>query len=52
MGRQGDYSHREKKKAKKDARKVPSVSIITPPTEVEVIKKGKQRDGRRPDEEG
>jgi hypothetical protein len=51
MGRQGDYSHREKKKAKKDTRKTPSVSIITPPVEVEVIRKGKQREGRRPEEE-
>jgi|GEM_PF-984268 len=52
MGRQGDYSHREKKKARKDARKAPpSVSIVTPPVEVQVIKKGKRREGRRPDEE-
>jgi hypothetical protein len=51
MGRQGDYSHREKKKSKKDTRKMPSVSIITPPVEVEVIRKGKQREGRQPEEE-
>jgi hypothetical protein len=51
MGRQGDYSHREKKKIKKGARKMPSVSIITPPVDVEVIKKGKMREGRQPDEE-
>jgi hypothetical protein len=51
MGRQGDYSQREKRKQKKDARKMPSVSIVTPPLEVEVIKKGKQRQGRRPEEE-
>jgi hypothetical protein len=51
MGRQGDYAHREKKKSKKDARKTPSVSIITPPVEVDVIKKGKMREGRRPGEE-
>jgi hypothetical protein len=51
MGRQGDYSHREKKKSKKDARKAPSVSIINPPVEVEVIRKGKQREGRHPEEE-
>jgi hypothetical protein len=51
MGRQGNYSHREKKKTRKEPRKAPSVSIVTPPVEVEVIKKGKQREGRRPDEE-
>lgn len=51
MSRQGDYAHREKKKTKKGARKTPSVSIITPPDEVEVIKKGKMREGRRSDEE-
>jgi hypothetical protein len=51
MGRQGDYSHREKKKSKKDARKIAPVSIIAPPVEVEVLKKGKQREGRRTDEE-
>jgi hypothetical protein len=51
MGRQGDYSHREKKKTKKDARKTPTVSIIIPPVDVEVIRKGKQREGRRPEEE-
>jgi hypothetical protein len=51
MGRQGDYSHREKKKAGKDVRKITPVTIIAPPVEVEVIKKGKRREGRRPDEE-
>ena len=52
MGRQGDYAHREKKKkAKRGDRKTPSVSIITPPVEVDVIKKGKMREGRRLDEE-
>ena len=51
MGRQGDYTHREKKKGKKDIKKIPPVTIIAPPVEVEVIKKGKLRDGRRSDEE-
>jgi hypothetical protein len=51
MSRQGDYAHREKKKAKKGTRKTPSVSIITPPVDVQVIKKGKMREGRRLDEE-
>ncbi len=51
MGRQGNYAHHEKKKSKKVARKTPPVSIITPPIDVEVIKKGKMREGRRSDEE-
>jgi hypothetical protein len=51
MGRQGDYSKREKKKGRKDIKKLPSVNIIVPPVEVQVIRKGKQRDGRRSDEE-
>jgi hypothetical protein len=51
MGRQGDYSHREKRKTKKEAKKLPPLTITTPPVEVEVIRKGKMREGRRPDEE-
>jgi hypothetical protein len=51
MGRQGDYSKREKKKGKKEAKKLPPVIITTAPVEVEVIKKGKMRGGRQPDEE-
>jgi hypothetical protein len=39
MGRQGDYSHREKKKTKKDLKKIAPISIIAPPAEVEVIRK-------------
>ena len=39
MGRQGDYAHREKKKARKDARKIAPASITRPPVEVEVIRK-------------
>ena len=50
MGRR-DYSHREKKKQKRDAKKIFQVSVITTPSEVEVIKKGKQREGRRAEEE-
>jgi hypothetical protein len=43
MGRR-DYRHREPKKSKKDAKKVPPATIIIqPPIEVEVIKKGKQK---------
>jgi hypothetical protein len=39
MGRQGDYSHREKKKQKKGSQKITPNYISTSPTEVEVIKK-------------
>jgi hypothetical protein len=46
-----DYSHREKKKQKKDPKKLPSVNIAATPTEVEVVRKGKKREGREPDEE-
>jgi len=52
MGRQGDYSHREKKKTKKEAKKMPPVTIMTPPVEVEVIRKGKKREGIELEEEG
>jgi hypothetical protein len=48
MGRQGDYTKREKKKQKKDAKKIAPVTIIAPPVEVEVIRKGKKRE---PEEE-
>jgi hypothetical protein len=46
-----DYSHREKRKQKKELKKIPQVSVMTTPVEVEVIKKGKQREGRRIEEE-
>jgi hypothetical protein len=51
MGSRGDYSHREKKKTKKDSRKISPVSVMTTPVEVEVIKKGKKREGKEPEEE-
>ena len=41
MGRR-DYRHREPKKSKKDTRKLPPVTILPPPVNVEVIKKGKK----------
>jgi hypothetical protein len=44
------YGPREQKKAKKDAKKVAPVTIITTPVEVEVIKKGKKKRGE--EEEG
>jgi hypothetical protein len=46
-----DKGHKEPKKQKKDIKKIPQLSVITTPTEVEVIKKGKQREGRRVEEE-
>jgi len=41
MGKR-DYRHREPKKHKKDAKKVPTVTILPSPVSVEVIKKGKK----------
>ena len=41
MGRR-DFRHREPKKAKKDAKKLPPLSIQTTPANVEVIKKRKK----------
>ena len=42
MGRR-DIRHREPKKAKKDARKIPQVSILKTPVNVEVIKKVRKK---------
>ena len=44
MARRGNYSHRETKKAKKDAKKLPRVTITTTPANVEVIRKGKKKE--------
>ena len=41
MGRR-DYRHRETKKPKRDEKKVAHSTILPPPAEVEVIKKGKK----------
>lgn len=46
-----DKERREKKKPKKDAKKISQISVMTTPVEVQVIKKGKQREGRREEEE-
>lgn len=48
MGRR-DYRHREVKKTKKDNKKIPQVTISTPSTEVEIIKK--KRKSREEEEE-
>ncbi len=37
-----DYRKREQKKPKKDARKISAATILPPPVNVEVIKKGKK----------
>ena len=38
-----DFAHREKKKTKKDSKKISSVAgLQPPPPEVEVIKRGKK----------
>ena len=42
MGRR-DYRHREPKKARKNARKLPQVNITTTPASVEVIRKTSKR---------
>ena len=46
MGSRSDYAHREKKKSKKDSKKIAPISITAPPAEVEVIRKK-----RKPQEE-
>jgi hypothetical protein len=51
MGSRGDYSRREKKKTRKDSKKISPVTLVTTPTEVEVIRKGKRKEGREPEEE-
>jgi len=50
MGKR-DKSGREAKKPKKNAGKIAPISMMAPPPEVQVIKKGKQREGRRVEEE-
>jgi hypothetical protein len=45
-----DFSHKEKKKAKKDLKKISPVTILTTPVEVEVIKKGKKNKGEEEEE--
>ncbi|MFH1646360.1 MAG: hypothetical protein ABID71_01525 [Chloroflexota bacterium] len=39
-----DFRHREQKKVKKDPKKLPTVNVLKPPVNVEVIKKGKKRE--------
>jgi hypothetical protein len=43
MARRGNYTNRESKKTKKDARKIPPVDILTTPANVEVIGKGSKK---------
>lgn len=49
MGKR-DYSGREKKKAKKDPKKIAPIMITSTPVEVEVIKKGKKKHGEEEEE--
>jgi hypothetical protein len=51
MARRGDFTHREKKKTKKEARKIAPVTLITTPADVEVIGKKKRKEGKEPEEE-
>ncbi len=46
MGKR-DIRNRESKKPRKDAKKVSPITILPPPVEVEVIRKGK----KKPEEE-
>ena len=39
-----DYRHRETKKAKKDDKKMPQVTVLKTPANVEVIKKKKKHE--------
>jgi len=50
MGKR-DYRHREPKKTKKDTRKISPISIMPPPVQVEVIKKGKKKREEAEEEE-
>jgi len=49
MGRR-DYRHREPKKAKKNAKKISPLNIVSTPANVEVIKKVRKK--REEEEEG
>jgi len=49
MGKR-DYSQREKKKIKKDFKKISPINIVTTPVEVEIIKKGKKKYGEEEEE--
>ncbi|MHB8104992.1 MAG: hypothetical protein ACYDG5_05560 [Dehalococcoidales bacterium] len=49
MGSRGNYAQREKKKGKKDNKKIAPITITTAPVEVEVVKK--KRKPREEEEE-
>jgi hypothetical protein len=51
MGSRGDYSRHEKKKTKKRAKKINPVTLVAPPVEVEVVRRGKKREGSEPEVE-
>ena len=50
MGSRSDFAHREKKKSKKDPKKIAPVNIVSTPAEVEVIRKGKKKHGEEEEE--
>lgn len=49
MGKR-DFGQREKKKGKKDPKKISPVIIVTAPVDVEVIKRGKKKHGEEEEE--
>jgi hypothetical protein len=49
MGSRGNYARHEKKKSRKDTRKIAPITITTSPAEVEVIRK--KRKPREEEEE-
>ena len=46
-----DYRHREPKKSKKEAKKLPVVNLIPTPVNVEVVKKEKKKEKAEGEEE-
>ncbi|MBN1160357.1 MAG: hypothetical protein JXA17_00190 [Dehalococcoidales bacterium] len=49
MGSRGNYAHREKRKSRKDSKKIAPISVTSSPVEVEVIRK--KRKPREEEEE-
>ena len=47
MAGRGNYSGREKKKVKKDAKKIAPINIAQAPVEVELVRKKEKDPGRR-----
>lgn len=49
MGSRGNYAHREKKKSRKEAKKIAPITVTSAPVEVEVVRK--KRKPREEEEE-